>query len=191
MVLLLTGKFRNDWTIQTWENRKTGFWDRIRPDFRPQFSGWRSVDGSKPLKLRCVRNFWTFRKSKRISISFTTYRDKLHRKKVLFSQIRHFSVHNSGTRFFPDMRFSAKWAHYYPLAMSRKPRKTNEPILTKITKSTILGQFGPVFPNFLKTGFFLGKPISPIFTPYNPPTWCTISKKTNDGNHLTFGGRTN
>ena len=34
MVLLLTGKFQNDRTIQARENRKNGFWDRIGPDFR-------------------------------------------------------------------------------------------------------------------------------------------------------------
>ena len=156
MVLLLTGKYQNDQTTETRENRKKQFWDRIGPDFRPQFSGWRSGDGSKPLKLRCVRNFWTFGKSKRISISITTYRDIRHRKKVLFSQIRHFSVHNSGTRFFPDMRFSAKWAHYYPLNISRKPRKTNEPISRKIKKY----DFGPIwarFPKFQENRIFFQK----------------------------------
>ena len=98
---------------------------------RPRFSGW-SGDGSKPLKLGCVKNFWTFGKSKRISIFITTYWDIRHRKKGLFSQNRSFLVHNSGIGFFPDMRLSTKWAHYYPLTMSRISRKSLEPFSRKI-----------------------------------------------------------
>ena len=43
-------------------------------DFGPIFAIY-SIFGSKSLTLRCVRNIWTFRKSKQISICFTPYQD--------------------------------------------------------------------------------------------------------------------
>ena len=76
-------------------------------------------------------------------------------KSLILPKFGYISVHNSGTGFFFDMRFSPKWGAHYPLTISRKPRKTNDRILRKIEKNHFFDKFSRFFPNFGKTGIFL------------------------------------
>ena len=153
MVLLLTGKFQNDRISQTRENWKTSFWDRIGPDFRPAILGWSSVHRSKPLKLRYIRTFLTIGKSKRISISFTTYRDMGHRKTVLFSQIWHFSVHNSGTRFFLASKLGTHLKDHKGPFQS----KNQQNLMTAFRENSKRPLFWPLLTPYLDPKIFFGK----------------------------------
>ncbi len=60
------------------------------------------------------------------------------------------------------------------------PEKTNENFFCKSPKTLFLGHFGPIFPNFGKTGFFPKNLASSLFFPYNPLTSCKKSEKTYD-----------
>ena len=138
-------------TTQTWENRKTIFGTFLGLELWAQFSGWRSGDSENlPTKFSKDKasNFQKIKTDLDLLYSFPRYTP------LKIGTFYHFWGRNSGTKIFPDMRFSAKWAHYYPLTISRKSRKTNYSILSKVQKGPILGQFGPIFQNLGKMRIF-------------------------------------
>ena len=82
------------------------------------------------------------RKSKETNGDFSRY----SRKRSIFDpRFDPFLSHISRIRFLPDMRFSLKEAHYWPLSTCTISRKNNEDFSRKFKKSP----FGPRFDHFL------------------------------------------
>ena len=96
----------------------------------------------------------------------------------------------SRTRFLPDMRFSLKDAHYRPLLICIKSKKTNEDFSRKSRKTPFWPRFDPFLPQISTPWFFFENRALSLFLPYWWLTSCKISKKTNELFSLTLLGRT-
>ena len=90
------------------------------------------------------------------------------------------------TRFFPDMRFSPKEAHYWPLLTCTKPKKTNENFSRKYRKTPFWPRFDPFSPEISTPRFFFKNPASSVFLFHQYTTPCKKSKKTNERLSVTF-----
>ena len=90
-------------------------------------------------------------------LSTCTISRKNNKDFLSYSQKKHFDPrfdpflpHISRTRFFPDMRFSLKEAHYWPLSTCRISRKNNEDFLSYSQKTPFWPPFDPRFAPYLE-----------------------------------------
>ena len=98
----------------------------------------------------------------------------------------HFLPHISRTRFLPDMQFSQKDAHYWPLLSCRISKKTNEDFSRKSRKTPFWPRFDPFLPQISTPWFFFEKRALSLFLHYCDLTSCKKSKKTNEPFSVTW-----
>ena len=92
----------------------------------------------------------------------------------------------SRKRFFLDLRFSRKGREGSHLTSHKKSRKSLEPILRKIEKTSIFATFWHFFQNFWKTRSFFKNRATSLFQIHQPSSSCKKSGKTNDGKYDNF-----
>ena len=79
---------------------------------------------------------------------------------------------------FSEKQVSFKLKVIFSINLGQKPKKSLEPVLRKISKCLILGQFGGLFANISKSIFSFKNAVLSLFYLYSPLTSCKKSEKS-------------
>ena len=170
------------------KNRNSWFFTKfsaIFGHFQTRFSGWRSGD-TKNLTwgISKVLSFGFLKIQSDFELLFWFPRYKRLKRgpngKMTYPALDSNPI-ISRKRFFLDLRFSLKGREGSHLTSHKKSRKSLEPFLRKIEKTSIFATFWHFFQNFWKTRSIFKNRASLLLIIFDCPTPCKKSEKTIDG----------